>query len=86
VSAVHPEKCGVESLPENIMATYKDIQAYVKLEYGFVPKSCWIAHMKELCQIPVKKSHNRIDNSRQVPCPPNKQNAIKMAFKHFGLL
>lgn len=36
------------------MATYKEIQDYVKATYGFVPKSCWIAHMKEICEIPVK--------------------------------
>ena len=32
----------------------KKIQDYVKATYGFVPKSCWIAHMKEICEIPVK--------------------------------
>lgn len=30
------------------MATYKEIQQYVKLKYGFTPKTCWIAHMKEM--------------------------------------
>ena len=33
------------------MATYKEIQAYVKEKYGFQPKTCWIAHMKEVCGI-----------------------------------
>ena len=36
------------------MATYKEIQGYVKETYGFLPKTCWIAHMKELCGIPIK--------------------------------
>lgn len=38
------------------MATYKQIQTYVRTEYGFVPKSCWIAHCKELCGLPLRKS------------------------------
>lgn len=42
------------------MATYKQIQEYVKYNYGFVPKTCWIAHMKEVCGIYVKKAPNRI--------------------------
>ena len=42
------------------MATYKEIQAYVKDKYGFQPKMCWIAHMKEVCGIPVKNAPNRI--------------------------
>ena len=38
------------------MATYKEIQSYVKEKYGFLPKTCWIAHMKKVCGIPVKNS------------------------------
>lgn len=29
------------------MATYKQIQEYIKQKHGYIPKSCWIAHMKE---------------------------------------
>ena len=58
------------------MATYKEIQGYVKETYGFLPKTCWIAHMKELCGIPVKNAPNRISPShREKPCPPEK-NAV----------
>lgn len=28
------------------MATYKQIQEYVKEAYCFVPKTCWIVYMK----------------------------------------
>ena len=31
------------------MSTYRRIQEYVKRQYGFTPKTCWIAHVKELC-------------------------------------
>lgn len=67
------------------MATYKEIQAYVKKKYGYVPKTCWIAHAKDLSGIPVRKAHNRI-GERMVPCPASKVSQIRDAFFHFGLL
>lgn len=55
------------------MATYKEIQQYVKNKYGYSVKTCWIAHMKELSGIKVKVSHRRYDeNVRTNPCPENK--------------
>lgn len=69
------------------MAIYKEIQQYVKLKYGFTPKTCWIAHMKEMCGIPVRVAPNRYDlNSREKPCPEDKQAAIRDAFVHFGMM
>ena len=69
------------------MATYKEIQGYVKETYGFLPKTCWIAHMKELCGIPVKYAPNRISPShREKPCPPEKMPYIKEAFRNFGMI
>ena len=69
------------------MATYNEIQDYVKQKNGFQPKTCWIAHMKELCGLNVKVAHNRHSlEKREKPCPADKQDAIKEAFKHFGML
>lgn len=69
------------------MATYQEIQAYVKEKYGFVPKTCWIAHMKELCGIPVKNAPNRRSpDRREEPCPPEKMRYIKEAFTHFDMI
>ena len=69
------------------MATYKEIQDYVKSTYGFLPKTCWIAHMKELCGIPVKVAHNRYTpDKRKKPCPPDKMEPIKSAFRHFKMI
>ena len=69
------------------MATYKEIQAYVKGTYGFLPKTCWIAHMKEICGLPIKMSNNRYSfDKRQKPCPPEKMEAIKGAFRHFKMI
>ena len=69
------------------MATYKVIQEYVKLNYGYSPKSCWIAHMKECCGLSPRVSHNRYDvNLRTHPCPAGKQDDLKQAFRHFGMI
>ena len=69
------------------MATYKEIGTYVKKEYGFTPKSCWIAHMKEVCGIKVRVSYNRHDiTKRKYPCPLKKMYAIENAFIYFKMI
>lgn len=69
------------------MATYKQIQQYVKETYGFIPKTCWIAHMKEVLGLESKVAFNRINiNERTHPCPENKQRYIEEAFRHFNML
>ena len=67
------------------MATYGQVQAWVKLQYGFTPKDCWIAHCKELNGLPVRRSHRRT-GERKVKCPPEKRPAIEAAFRSFGML
>ncbi len=68
------------------MATYKQIQEWVKGKYNFVPKTCWIAHVKEICRLPVKRAHNRMGEERKNPCPPNKVDQIQDCFRHFGMI
>ena len=69
------------------MASYREIQDYVRQIHGCAIKTCWIAHMKELCGIPIRKAPNRIDpNKRTNPCPQNVQPLIKEAFIHFGMI
>ena len=68
------------------MATYKQIQDWVKQKYGFVPETCWIADARELSGLPVRKAWNRKGENRQKPCPPDKLNAIQAAFRHFGMI
>lgn len=69
------------------MGEYDLIQEWIKLEFGFTVKTCWIAHAKELCNLPVGKAHNRYDeNVRRNPCPGDKLVYIKKAFKHFGMI
>jgi hypothetical protein len=69
------------------MATYREIQDWVKAEHGYVVKTCWIAHCKEIAGLPLKISHRRyVSNIRQVPCPTEKKQAIMDAFNHFGMV
>lgn len=69
------------------MATYKKIQEYVQVNFGYTPKSCWIAHSKEIYGLSLKTATNRKDfNKREYPCPIEKQEDIKKAFLHFGML
>lgn len=68
------------------MGTHKDIQKYVKQRFGFEPKTCWIAHVKELNGLPTHPSWNRAGRIREVPCPPDKRPAIEAALRHFGKL
>ena len=60
-------------------ATYEKIAEYVKSKYGFVPQPCWIAHVKELCGLPVRRAWNRQGEQRKNPCPKDKVKYIKEA-------
>lgn len=67
--------------------TYRQIQQYVKEKHGVTPKTCHIAHAKEVYGLPVKLSPNRYDaNVRQVPADGTMLRLIKGAFIHFGML
>lgn len=69
------------------MATYKEIQLFIKQEYGYTAKTCWIAHMKEVNGLKPKVSARRIsETSRVHPCPEQKQRDITLAFKHFKMI
>lgn len=69
------------------MATYKKIQTWVKINYGFVPQSCWIAHAEEIYNLNPRKAANRItETHRKNPCPTEKISAIKHAFRHFKMI
>jgi hypothetical protein len=69
------------------MATYKEIENWVKKEYGFSVKTCWIAHAKEICNLNPRKAPNRQNsNLRTNPCPTDKLEAIKNAFKFYKMI
>ena len=65
---------------------YSLIQDWVRSNCGWAPKTCWIAHCKELAGLPVRRAWNRRSDERAVPCPAEKQTAIFAAFRHFGMI
>ena len=69
------------------MATYKENQAYVKTNYGFTTKTCWIAHIKEVCGIDVKTASTRIlPDRREKPSPLEKKKYIEQALRYFNMI
>jgi len=68
------------------MATYKQIQAWIKQQYGFVPATCWIAHVTHMSGLPMRKAPNRQGAERVEPCPPGKVEPIRSALRHFGMI
>ena len=69
-----------------IMATYKQIQAWVKQQHGFVPKPCWIADIKDQAGLPMRQAPNRQGAEPVYPCPPGKVEPIRSALRHFGMI
>ncbi len=68
------------------MATYKEIQNWVRQQYGWTPKTCWIAHCKELSGLERSDAPNRQGSVRKVPCPCDKREPIVSAFRYFEML
>lgn len=69
------------------MATYREIQDWVKRRYGYTVKTCWIAHIKELNGLKPRVAPNRhAQGSRLVPCPARFRPMIEEAMRHFGML
>ena len=59
--------------------TVREIQDCVRRHHGFVPKSCWIADVKERAGLPVPRAWNRRPGpGRDNPCPPDKRAAIAL--------
>ena len=65
------------------MDKYDEISKYVKNKYGFVPKPCWIADVKEMLGLPLQKGRKFKAEKRKYPCPPEKIDIIKKAINHF---
>lgn len=69
------------------MASYREIQATVHQDNGFVPQTCWIAHVLADQGKPMRIAANRIDPAvRQKPCPPTKRPAIESALRKLGMI
>jgi len=69
------------------MATYREIQEYIKNKHSISIKTCWIADMKEHHGLNKRVAPNRIStDSKTNPCPDNKKEMISDAFKHFEMI
>lgn len=68
------------------MATYEEIQDFVASKYGFTPETCWIAHVKDMVGLPVRRAWNRKGDEREKPCPPERVEPIKDAMRHSGMI
>ena len=69
------------------MATYKEIQDWIKNKYGYTVKTCWIAHAKEICGLTLRHAPNRQSKTnRVIPCLRDEIEPIKQAFRHYEMI
>lgn len=69
-------------------ATYPQIKEYVLEHTGLKVSNLYISQIKRKCGIGVGKNYNlpKSEDSRQPQCPPEKEKAIREAFKYFGII
>lgn len=69
-------------------ATYQEIKDYVLEHSGLKVSSLYIAQVKQKCGIIVRENYNKpkSEDAKQPQCPPDKENAIMEALKHFGMI
>ena len=69
-------------------ATYPQIKEYVLEHTGLKGSNLYISQIKRKCGIEVGKNYNlpKSEDSRQPQCPPEKEKAIREAFKYFGMI
>ena len=69
-------------------ATYPQIKEYVLEHTGLKVSNLYISQIKRKCGLEVGKNYNlpKAEDSRQPQCPPEKEKAIREAFKYFGMI
>lgn len=69
-------------------ATYPQIKEYVLEHTGLKVSNLYISQIKRKCGLEVGKNYNlpKSEDSRQPMCPPEKEKAIREAFKYFGMI
>ena len=69
------------------IATYKEIKEYIEKENGFKVSTLYIAQIKDKVGIEKRRNYNPGSGKSKVPIsPPEKEEAIKDAFKYFNLI
>ncbi len=68
-------------------ATYREIKEWVKSQHGLSVSSLYIAQVKEKCGLEKHENFNLGAEGHRVPtCPPEKEEAILSAFRHFNMI
>lgn len=68
-------------------ATYEEIKTYVKKAFGFKVSSLYIAQVKQKMGLPMGKNYNVSKKGTRVPlCPPEKEEAILEALRHYKMI
>jgi len=68
------------------MPTYKQIQEHVRRTRGFVPKTCWIAHVLAEHGLTKRQAINRLNpERREHPCPEHRRSDIETALRELGV-
>jgi len=69
------------------MATYDNIVKEVLKRHNRWIHTCWIAHVKELNGLPLRRAPNRLPGrSRANPCPDWARPLIEEAFSRFRII
>lgn len=69
------------------MATYREIQSYLRKHNNFAAQTCWIADVLADHGLTTRIAANRIDPvSRAKPCPADKRPHIVAALRHFAMI
>ncbi len=71
---------------EKKRARYSDIKAWVEENYGFKVSSLYIGQVKDVCGLAKERDLKNYGKNRVPQCPEEKVEAIKTAFKHFGMI
>ena len=72
---------------ESEKATYDSIKTWVEEKYSFKVSSLYIAQVKKKLGIRERENYNIGEGKGRVPhCPPDKEEAILDAFRHFNII
>ena len=69
-------------------ATYQEIKNYILEKHGVKVSSLYISQIKRKCGLDVGDSYNKpkSEDAHVPQCPPEKENAIMDALKHYGII
>lgn len=74
--------------PAESKATYQEIKDYVLKEFGLKVPTLYISQVKRKCEIIERENYNHShkENPHISQCPKDKEDAIRDALEHFGMI